>query len=640
MSTVSDGIPLQPSRSRIEGYPSSSVRFDWIAALISSWLVGGLFLDGWAHTHGRVDDVFFTPWHAVLYSGAAAMIAFLAISQWRNVNKGYAWRRALPQGYPLSLVGAVLFVVGGGLDLIWHTLFGIEVNIEALLSPTHILLSTAGILMITGPIRSAWKQFAPGTHLGWTQLGATVLCAALLLSTLTFFTNFANLFSRVIDVFATPSGIDTGWYSALYTMNADGTGQTRVAYQPGLSAWTGDWSPDSSQVVVSLSDVSTYRSDQSSGALYIMEVDGSNPRQLTDMDGNEYVPSWSPDGKKIAFISQLSAGQPIIYTINVDGSDPKSLTDNSSQAYMPVWSPDNKQIVFTSNRSGTNYIYVMNADGSAVRELVNQGIHNWGARWSPDGGKIVFNSVRDNNTDIYSIGVDGTGETRLTTSEADELTPSWSPDGQTILFTSTQDNVTDIYRINADGSGLTNVSNNPTLINQFPVWSPDGSKILYTAHAYSSSSQMSRYDQESIGIASVLIQAALLVGLVIVLVKRWPLPFGSLTLIFGLNALLMTVLNDQYVLALPAVIAGVIGDTLLFILKPTLRRGLTYYGFAFAFPMIYYALFFMTIQLTQGIEWRIHLWLGAIVIVGMIGLTIGFLLLLPEDQPEQHSILS
>jgi Tol biopolymer transport system component len=636
MSTVSDSIPLQSARSQIARHPASSLRFDWIAALISSWLVGGLYLDGWAHNHGRVDDTFFTPWHAVLYSGAAAMIAFLALNQWRNVNKGYAWRWALPKGYMLSLVGAVLFVMGGGLDLIWHTLFGVEVNIETLLSPTHLLLASAGILMITGPIRSAWSQYASGARLGWSHIGATVLCAALLLSVLTFFTNFANLITRAEDVFATPSEIDTAWYSALYTMNADGTGQTRVTYQPGFSAWSGDWSPDGTQVVASLTDISTYTSDVSSSALYIMDADGGNTRQLTDLDGSEYVPSWSPDGTKIAFISQPEGRQQIIYTINVDGSDPTALTDAESQAYMPVWSPDSQQILFTSNRSGTDYLYVMDADGGNVREVVNQGLYNWGARWSPDGEQIVFHSVRDDNTDLYTIRADGTGETRLTTDETVEMTPSWSPDGGSILFTSTRDGLTNIYQINADGSGLVNLSDNPTLVNQFPVWSPDGGKILYSASAYSSSGGSSSYNRESIGVSSVLIQTALMAGIVIVLVNRWPLPFGSLTLILGLNAALMAVLNDQYAFILPALAAGLVADVLLRTLKPTVRPGLAYYGFAFAFPLVYFALFFLAVELTYGISWTVHLWLGAIVIAAVIGLVIAFLLRLSESWTEQQ----
>ena len=115
-------------------------RFDWIVTALALWFTAGLFLDGWAHTHGQADTTFFTPWHAVLYSGQLAVTAFLFIAFIRNVARGNTWRESLPAGYGLSLIGGILFFIGGLGDLIWHTLFGIEHNVEALFSPTHLLL--------------------------------------------------------------------------------------------------------------------------------------------------------------------------------------------------------------------------------------------------------------------------------------------------------------------------------------------------------------------------------------------------------------------------------------------------------------------------------------------------------------------
>jgi hypothetical protein len=102
-------------------------------ALLAAVFVGGLFLDGWAHTHGKVDQSFFTPWHAVFYAGYAATASALVASILRNRAQGYHWRLSVPEGYELSLLGALIFAVGGVTDLIWHTLFGIEAGVEALL---------------------------------------------------------------------------------------------------------------------------------------------------------------------------------------------------------------------------------------------------------------------------------------------------------------------------------------------------------------------------------------------------------------------------------------------------------------------------------------------------------------------------
>ncbi len=179
--TASDQLPVPALNLR---------RFAWSVTALALWLTAGLFLDGWAHTHGQADETFFTPWHAVLYSGHLATTAYLFIAFICNVTRGYAWRNALPAGYGLSLIGGILFAIGGLGDLIWHTLFGIEQSVEALFSPTHLLLACAGMLIVSGPLRAAWQRVdAPAPRL-IDQL-PTILSTTLLLSFLTFFTQIA-----------------------------------------------------------------------------------------------------------------------------------------------------------------------------------------------------------------------------------------------------------------------------------------------------------------------------------------------------------------------------------------------------------------------------------------------------------------
>lgn len=167
-----------------------SIRFDWAMAILSAVFVGGLFLDGWAHTHGRVDQSFFTPWHAVFYAGYAATASALVASLLRSHAQGYAWQLAVPAGYGLSLLGALIFAVGGVTDLIWHTLFGIEAGVEALLSPTHLVLALGLGLIASGPVRAAWRRPEPAS--GWTVQGPMVLALTSTLSVLTFFTEYAH----------------------------------------------------------------------------------------------------------------------------------------------------------------------------------------------------------------------------------------------------------------------------------------------------------------------------------------------------------------------------------------------------------------------------------------------------------------
>lgn len=154
-------VPGGPSALGRLSRPTRSIGLDWAMALLSAVFVGGLFLDGWAHTHGRVDQSFFTLWHAVFYAGYAATASVLVVSLLRNRAQGYPWQRAVPAGYGLSLLGALIFAVGGVTDLIWHTLFGIEAGVEALLSPTHLALALGLGLIASGPIRAAWRQPRP-----------------------------------------------------------------------------------------------------------------------------------------------------------------------------------------------------------------------------------------------------------------------------------------------------------------------------------------------------------------------------------------------------------------------------------------------------------------------------------------------
>lgn len=177
------------TRPTIQPRPSSGPRFDWLIVLLSAWMVGGLHLDAWAHHRFDV-ETFFTPWHGVLYSGFLALAAVLLGTFVLNLTKGYLWQSAAPAGYDGALIGVAVFMLGGVGDMLWHTLFGIEVNVEALLSPTHLLLALGGVLLVSGPLRSAWGR--PGPQVGWAALASL----ALLLTVFAFFTAYANPLSE------------------------------------------------------------------------------------------------------------------------------------------------------------------------------------------------------------------------------------------------------------------------------------------------------------------------------------------------------------------------------------------------------------------------------------------------------------
>jgi hypothetical protein len=136
-----------------------------VTVVLGSWVTLGGFVDGFAHRNLDTPETFFTPWHAVLYSGYLAVVGWLIWLVVRNRPHTPALSAAIPAGYGSSLAGAAVFMAGGLGDLVWHTLFGIEVSIDALLSPTHLMLLVGAMLILSGPLRAAWLDDDPRTDL-------------------------------------------------------------------------------------------------------------------------------------------------------------------------------------------------------------------------------------------------------------------------------------------------------------------------------------------------------------------------------------------------------------------------------------------------------------------------------------------
>lgn len=178
-----------------DGEPRFSARGELVLIGFGTWMIVGLFLDGWAHSEQRPDS-FFTPWHGVLYTGftGAALSALILLAGQRQ--PGQPWREAVPKGYGASMVGIGLFGAGGIGDLVWHQVFGVEVNLDALVSPTHLLLMIGGILALTGPFRTAWQspQDAPSFTSFLPALGSITLATGMSL----FFTFYLSPFGQTV----------------------------------------------------------------------------------------------------------------------------------------------------------------------------------------------------------------------------------------------------------------------------------------------------------------------------------------------------------------------------------------------------------------------------------------------------------
>lgn len=182
------GAPGTPGRALAA---RGGAGFDWLMVALGAWLIGGLYLDGWAHIHVPSLETFFTPWHAVLYSGYAAGTAVLVLEFYRHRRRGAPRSAALPPGYRLSLIGAFVFFVGGLVDMLWHIAFGIEDGVEGLISPSHLALAYGGALMVTGPLRAGLHRDST-TAATWLGRMPMAVSLTLFVSLLTFFTEYAS----------------------------------------------------------------------------------------------------------------------------------------------------------------------------------------------------------------------------------------------------------------------------------------------------------------------------------------------------------------------------------------------------------------------------------------------------------------
>ena len=288
----------------------------------------------------------------------------------------------------------------------------------------------------------------------------------------------------------------------IYVMDADG-GNPRRLTNNFDNDWDPSWSPDGNRIVFFSNrdghpDIIpgwfTYE-------IYVMDADGGNPQNLTNSPNDDRNPSWSPDGKRIVFVSDRDGFKNDdrvityeIYVMDADGSNPQNLTNDLNDDRNPSWSPDGKRIAFASRREGhfkgafgiTDEIYVMDADGGNQRRLTENRQNDWHPSWSSDGKRIAFASDRKGdlvNFEIYVMDADGGNQRRLTENRVYDWTPSWSPDGERIAFVSKRDGNSEIYVMGANGGNQQNLTNNPDSdVN--PVWlnspfsvSPAGKKF-------------------------------------------------------------------------------------------------------------------------------------------------------------------
>ncbi|HEY4130238.1 MAG TPA: hypothetical protein VGM50_06450, partial [Gemmatimonadaceae bacterium] len=295
------------------------------------------------------------------------------------------------------------------------------------------------------------------------------------------------------------------------------------------------WSPDGRLVVFANEGVDEPTTRRGISNLFTVDVQSGERKQLGDVDGVQ--PSWSPNGKRIAYWSVLRGGkltsQRDLWTIRADGTDPIAVTNDPPIDWNPVWSPDGRFLFFSSDRDGAMNLWRIRVDqtsgkvlgapqplttgGTASREHIavaakgNRTIYvervtssniykvpfdpqrgvvtgppvavTSGTRMatepaiSPDGSRVAYYSIAD-AMDLYTVNADGSDLKRLTSDGAKYRSPQWSPDGRSIALHTNRGGNYQIWTVDAAGKTFKQITNTGT-ITIYPFWSPKGDRVGY-----------------------------------------------------------------------------------------------------------------------------------------------------------------
>jgi tricorn protease len=226
------------------------------------------------------------------------------------------------------------------------------------------------------------------------------------------------------------------------------------------------------------------------GRLYVtdLEAKGEKPTPLpltvksdlrnsglemrTITSGGEHV-HVSPDGRQVAFSLRGD-----IWTMPANGGEGRQLTSGPEKDEWPRWSPDGTRIAFVSDKAGNSDIYVLDLKSGRTAPVTNHARDDFFHSWSPDGKRLVFASERSGNREIWMVELDSQRLTQLTNHPASDDDPAFSPDGNLVAFDSGRDGAQAIYVMNADGSGVRRVSGGGGFF-QVPCFSPDGKMLVF-----------------------------------------------------------------------------------------------------------------------------------------------------------------
>lgn len=241
----------------------------------------------------------------------------------------------------------------------------------------------------------------------------------------------------------------------LYAISPGGGTSVKLTHTSTVSDVMPTWSPDGKRVAFV-----RYGSGGAIDGIWTMTASGGDLKAVPGTKGAS-DPAWSPDGKRIAYAKPVGT-QREIYVAGVTGTSATRLTHTSADDLHPTWSPDGKYLAFNrADASGHSRVMRIRLSTLAETAVTAAGSHDWTPDWS-HGGRIAFSRVDSTGfAHLYVVRPDGTGVHRITAARRNDKNPSWSPDGSRLVFTrggTDDEDPEHLYLVNADGTAVTQLT--------------------------------------------------------------------------------------------------------------------------------------------------------------------------------------
>lgn len=241
----------------------------------------------------------------------------------------------------------------------------------------------------------------------------------------------------------------------LYAISPSGGTTVKLTHTPTVSEVMPSWSPDGKRVAFV-----RYGSGGAIDGIWTMNTTGSDLKAVPGTKGAS-DPAWSPDGKRIAYAKPVGT-QREIYVADIDGTPATRLTHTAADDLHPTWSPDGKYLAFNrADAGGHSWVMKIRLSTLAQTPVTGPSSHDWTPDWS-HGNRIAFSRVDSSGfAHLYLVRPDGTGLHRITAARANDKNPSWSPDGNSLVFTRGGVDDADpehLYLVRADGTALTQLT--------------------------------------------------------------------------------------------------------------------------------------------------------------------------------------